>query len=128
MRDGAWEPWILLMLKAVEETSCWTTEKVAANSNFSEHTTEFVRDSLPKIYTRELVDVIFEQPYCRISDLVNKGVAKRQAASRYLKDMVGLGVLVEQAVGKEKLFIHPKLMKLLSRDSNQFDPYIRVTK
>lgn len=127
-RDGAWEPWILFMLKAVEETSRWTTDKIAAIRNLSEHTTEFVRDSLPKIYTRELVDVIFEQPYCRISDLVNKGVAKRQAASRYLKDMVELGVLIEQAVGKEKLFIHPKLMKLLSRDSNQFDPYIRVTK
>jgi hypothetical protein len=42
--------------------------------------------------------------------------------------MVELGVLVEQAAGKEKLFIHPKLMKILSRDSNQFDPYIRVTK
>jgi len=127
-RDGAWEPWILFMLKAVEETSRWTTDKIAAIRNLSEHTTEFVRDSLPKIYTRELVDVIFEQPYCRISDLVNKGVAKRQAASRYLKDMVELGVLVEQAAGKEKLFIHPKLMKILSRDSNQFDPYIRVTK
>jgi Fic family protein len=127
-RDGAWEPWILFMLKAVEETSRWTTDKIAAIRNLSEHTTEFVRDSLPKIYTRELVDVIFEQPYCRISDLVNKGVAKRQAASRYLKDMVELGVLVEQAAGKEKLFIHPKLMKILSRDSNQFDPYISVTK
>jgi Fic family protein len=126
-RDGAWEPWILFMLKAVEETSRWTTDKIAAIRNLSEHTTEFVRNSLPKIYTRELVDVIFEQPYCRISDLVQKGVAKRQAASRYLKDLVELGVLVEQAVGKEKLFIHPKLMKILSQDSNQFDPYGRVT-
>ena len=127
-RGGAWEPWILFMLKAVEETSRWTTDKIAAIRGLSDHTTEFVRESLPKIYTRELVDVIFEQPYCRISDMVNKGVAKRQAASRYLKDMVELGVLVEQAAGKEKLFIHPKLMKILSRDSNQFDPYIRVTK
>ena len=127
-RGGAWEPWILFMLKAVEETSRWTTDKIAAIRGLSDHTTEFVRESLPKIYTRELVDVIFEQPYCRISDLVNKGVAKRQAASRYLKDMVELGVLVEQAVGKEKLFIPPKLMRLLSQDSNQFEPYTRVTK
>ena len=122
-REGAWEPWILFMLKAVEETSSWTTDKIAAIRNLSEHTTEFVRHSLPKIYTRELVDVIFEQPYCRISDLVNKGVAKRQAASRYLKVMEELGVLEEQSVGKEKLFIHPKLMKLLSRDSNEFETY-----
>ena len=125
-RDGAWEPWILFMLKAVEETSRWTTQKIAAIRNLSEHTTEFVRLSVPKIYTRELVDVIFEQPYCRISNLVNKGVAKRQAASKYLKDMVALGVLVEQPSGKEKLFIHPKLMKLLSYDSNQFVPYFGV--
>ena len=49
------------------------------------------------------------------------------AASKYLKDMVALGVLVEQSVGKEKLFIHPKLMKLLSHDNNQFAPYFGVT-
>jgi len=58
---------------------------------------------------------------------VSKGVAKRQAASKYLKDLVALGVLVEQTVGKEKLFIHPKLMKLLTHDSNQFAPYFGVT-
>ena len=122
-RDEAWEPWILFMLKAVEETSRWTKEKIAAIRSLSDHTTEFVRIKLPKIYTRELVDVIFEQPYCRISDLVNKGVAKRQAASRYLKSLVDVGVLNEISVGKEKIFIHPKLMKLLSRDTNQFEVY-----
>ena len=122
-RDGAWEPWILFMLKAVEETSRWTTDKIAAIKGLSDHTTEFVRENLPKIYTRELVDVIFEQPYCRISDLVNKGVAKRQAVSRYLKELVKVGVLREISVGKEKLFIHPKLMKLLSQDANKFELY-----
>jgi hypothetical protein len=42
----------------------------------------------------------------------------------FLKELVELGVLVEQAVGKEKLFIHPKLMKILTRDENGFDRYI----
>jgi Fic family protein len=121
--NQAWEPWVLFMLKAVEETSRWTTEKIAAIRSLSDHTTEFVRNKLPKIYTRELVDVIFEQPYCRISDLVTKGVAKRQAASRYLKSLVDVGVLNEIGMGKEKIFIHPKLMKLLSRDTNQFEIY-----
>ena len=125
-QDGAWEAWILFMLKAVEETSRWTTDKIAAIRALSEHSTEYVRDSLPKIYSRELVDVIFEQPYCRISDLVNKGVAKRQAASRYLKDLVEVGVLVAQPFGKEKLFIHPKLMKILSHNSNHFEAYKKI--
>ena len=122
-RDQAWEPWLQFMLQAVAETSKWTTSKVAAIRKLAEHTTEHVRTKLPKIYTRELVDVIFEQPYCRIGNLVDKGIAKRQAASRYLHDLAVLGVLREMPFGKEKLFIHPKLMQLLSRDSNQLVPY-----
>lgn len=122
-RDQAWEPWLQFMLQAVAETSKWTTGKIAAIRKLAEHTTEYVRERLPKIYTRELVDVIFEQPYCRIGNLVDKGIAQRQAASRYLHDLADLGVLREMPFGKEKLFIHPKLMQLLSRDNNQFQPY-----
>lgn len=122
-RDQAWEPWLLFMLQAVADTSKWTTGKIAAIRALAEHTTEHVHTRLPKIYTRELVDVIFEQPYCRIGNLVDKGIAQRQAASRYLHDLAALGVLREMPFGKEKLFIHPKLMQLLSRDNNQFQPY-----
>ena len=72
---------------------------------------------------RKLVDTIFEQPYSRISNLVDKNIAKRQAASTYLKKLVEIGVLHELQLGKEKLFIHPKLLRLLQDDSNQFIPY-----
>lgn len=122
-REHAWEPWILYMLKGVEETAMWTTAKIAAIRALADHTTEYVREKLPKIYSRELVDIIFEQPYCRIGNLVEEGIAQRQSASRYLKEMAAIGVLHEQEYGREKLFIHPKLMQLLIRDSNQFTLY-----
>ncbi len=122
-RDAAWEPWILYMLRGVEETAGWTTAKIAAIRRLTEHTTEFVRSALPKIYSRELVDVIFAQPYCRIAFLERAGIAKRQAASRYLKALAGIGVLREEKSGREKLFIHPKLMALLTRDGDEFAPY-----
>lgn len=120
---GEWEAWLMFMLNAVAETAQWTSAKIAAIRSLAEHTTAYVRNQLPKIYSRELVDVIFEQPYCRIQNLAEKNVAQRQAASRYLKDLVRIGVLTEMQSGKEKLFIHPKLMLLLSRDSNAFMPY-----
>lgn len=118
-----WEAWVLYMLKAVEQTSEWTTQKITAIRALAEHTTAYVRHVCPKIYSRELVDVIFEQPYCRISDLVTKGVAGRQSASRYLKELSDKHILREMTAGREKLFIHPKLMLLLSRDTHQFEPY-----
>ena len=83
----------------------------------------YVRERLPKIYSRELVDAIFEQPYCRIANLVDKGVAQRQAASRYLQDLVSIGVLREAKVGKEKLFTHPRLLQLLSSDAHEVPSY-----
>lgn len=122
-RERAWEPWVLYMLEAVEQTARWTTAKIGAIRNLSDITVAHVRARAPKIYSRELVDVIFEQPYCRISNLVEKDIAQRQAASRYLKELVEIGVLREMAVGKEKLFLHPKLMRLLEDDDNVVAPY-----
>lgn len=122
-RDQAWEPWLLYMLEAVEETSRWTLAKIVAIRALAEHTAEFVRRTLPKIYSRELVDLIFAQPYCRIANLGAAGIAKRQTASKYLLELVGAGVLTEQAAGKEKLFVHPKLMNVLTNDGNDWEPY-----
>lgn len=122
-RDGAWEAWVLYMLRAVEDTAAWTTAKIDAVRTLAATTAAYVRAKLPKIYSRELVDVIFEQPYCRIANLVQAKIAGRQAASRYLKALVAIGVLSEQTFGKEKLFVHPKLMALLTRDRNTFESY-----
>jgi Fic family protein len=122
-RTQAWEPWILYVVKGVEETATWTTEKIAAIRALQAMTVDHARKAAPKIYSRELVDLIFELPYCRIQNVVEKEIAGRQAASRYLKQLGEIGVLKEVAVGREKLFIHPKLVQLLTRDSNRITPY-----
>jgi Fic family protein len=49
--------------------------------------------------------------------------ARRQAASRHLKALVEIGVLQEMQLGREKIFIHPKLMQLLTHDSGAFSRY-----
>ena len=122
-RDGDWQPWIIYMLNAVEQTAKWTTNKIAAVRELIEHTTVFVKEQLPKIYSHELVQVIFEQPYCRINNLVESDIAKRQTASVYLKQLCDIGVLTEVTAGKEKLFVHPKLITLMTTDNNNFLPY-----
>ena len=120
---GDWEAWLGWLLPGIEETARWTTAKIAAIRELSEATASYVRERSPKVYSRELVDLIFERPYCRIGDLEPAGIAKRQAASRYLKELVNIGVLEEQAVGREKLFVHPKFLRLLTRETNAFTPY-----
>jgi Fic family protein len=126
-RESAWEPWVLYVLEGIEETANWTKDKIAAIRNLLTHTTAFVRSELPKIYSHELVDLIFEKPYCRIGDVVEANIAERQTASRYLKELARIGVLREIESGREKLFIHPKLMVLLTRDSNHVPPYLSLS-
>ncbi len=122
-REDAWEEWVLYILKGVEETALWTTAKIGAIRLLSGHTVEYVRNRLPKVYTMELINLIFERPYCRIPNLVEAKIAERQTASRYLKQLAEIGVLEEQTLGREKLFLHPKFLKLLVRESNTFAEY-----
>lgn len=114
---GQWEEWILFMLEAVRTTAQWTTSRIRAIRGLIDRTAETIRDRLPKIYSRELAEIVFVQPYCRIGDLVEANIAKRQSASVYLKALAKIGVLEEREVGREKLFLNTALLKLLAEPS-----------
>jgi Fic family protein len=116
--DAAWQPWVLFMLSAVTETAHWTTGKIRAICKLQESAIAFARERAPKIYSRELVDLLFVQPYCRIQNVVESGVAKRQTASTYLKQLADLGMLREVKIGREKLFLHPNFVRLLTSDDH----------
>jgi Fic family protein len=125
-RDQNWEPWLLYIINGVAKTATWTTEKIGTIRLLSDNTADYVRERLPKIYSHELVSLIFELPYCRISSLTSRGIAKRQTASLYLKQLVEIGVLAEAETArpvKEKLFTHPKLIQLLTQDHNGWTGY-----
>ncbi len=114
----AWGPWISFVLDSIENTCGWTTEKIKAIRDLMRHTGDFIHRRLPKIYTWELVELLFKQPYCRIANVVDAGLAKRQTASVYLKSLVEIGVLREIDAGRESLFVHPKYIELLTGDEN----------
>ncbi len=116
--EQSWTPWIMFILDGIEETCTWTTGKIKAIRELMEHTGEFVQQQLPKIYTWELVELLFKQPYCRIGNLVDAGIAKRQTASVYLKLLCEAGVLKEIKSGRENIFVHPKYIELLTGEEN----------
>ncbi len=114
-RLGEWEEWILFMLKAIEITSIQTIEKINTIRNLLDHTVEKVRTDAPKIYKKELVELLFEQPYSKIEYVVNQLGVERKAASRYLKELEKLGILESQKVGREILYINKDLIEILKK-------------
>jgi cell filamentation protein, protein adenylyltransferase len=112
--ERKWEDWICYMLAAVTDTARWTTEKIGAIRDLLHEIAEKIKRDAPRIYSRELAEIIFAQPYCRIGSLVDAGIAQRQSASQYLKVLRDIGVLEEHKSGREKLFINPALLKILT--------------
>ena len=113
---GAWEPWLLYMLAGVTDTARWTMGKINGIRALLDDTAARIRRDAEPIYTKELAELIFVRPQCRIAHLVDAGIAKRQTASLYLKQLAAIGVLREHRLGREKVFVNPALIELLTRD------------
>lgn len=122
-RSSDWEQWIQFILIGVRETAEWTVAKIAAIRELQAQTVAHVRKIAPRIYSHELIELIFDRPYCRIQNVIDREVAGRQTASAYLKGLVAAGVLTERPIGREKLFINNRLMNLLTRDANDWLPF-----
>ncbi len=113
--DDAWEEWALFMLEAVGSTAEWTRRRIHDVRELQESTADKMKQDLPGIYRRELVDLIFEQPYCRIENVVTAGLAKRQTAAVWLRALAGAGFLREIQVGRNKVFINHEFLALLTK-------------
>ncbi len=112
-RTDQWEDYILYMLKAIEETANDTIKKINRIKKQLEKTIEIVKDKAPKTYRKELVELLFEQPYSKIEFVVEKLKVERKAASRYLKKLEDIGILKSEKIGRENLFLNKELIEIL---------------
>ena len=108
-----WETWVLFMLEAVRSSAQWTVAKIEAVRELLDVTSLQVRRNLPKIYSRELIELIFLNPYSRIENLVKANVVKRQTASVYLGALVDEGILEKIKVGRQNFYMNRALLTLL---------------
>jgi Fic family protein len=114
-QKGDWEEWILFMLKAIESTSKNTISKISKIKDQLEQTIIEVQSKSPKIYRKEFVELLFEEPYSKIEFVVDKLNVERKAAYRYLREMEHIGVLKSQKIGRDTLYINKKLIEILKQ-------------
>ena len=110
-----WEAWILYVLKGVESISNDTITQVRKINKLFEETKDIVQKKLPKIYSKELIELLFEQPYCKSEYLENRLKISRITAAKYLKELEKIEILKSKKVWKETLYINTKLFDLLKK-------------
>ena len=112
-RTGEWAEWIIFMLEGIESTSRGTIAKIAGIKTLLDSTLIKVQEKAPKVYRKELIELLFEQPYSKIDFVVNKLGVERKAASRYLKELEDIGIVESQKVGRGALYINRELIEIL---------------
>jgi len=105
---------IMFMLKAIEEQS-EATVKTIKNIEILMKKFKFTLSKKTSFYTHEFIELLFSKPFMTIDYLQQQlGLSARQTASKYLAEMVELGLFKEQKIGNSKFFYSKEFLKLLS--------------
>lgn len=113
--EEAWLEWILYFLDAITETSKWTLSKILAIQELIDSSLIFIKSKAPTIYTKELVELLFTQPYIRIQNIIDAENIGRDTASKRLKSLCEIGFLEEIKRGREKVFVNHQFLSLLKK-------------
>ena len=113
--EGAWEKWVLYMLDAVTNTATLTCDKISKIRKLMDDWSARLKSERPRMYSKDLVEIVFRHPYSKIRFLEQEGIATRQTASKYLQAMADMDLLRPIRVAREIYYINDAFLRLLSR-------------
>ena len=103
------------MLDGIEQTSLATIELIGGIDELMRETKATIKGELPKIYSKDLVEILFMHPYTKIEFLVNGLGVTRKTASKYLNELEKIGILKSIQIKNSKFFINEELFYILKR-------------
>lgn len=119
---GNWENWIVYMLEMIEQTASEGLRTIESIEELMRTTGHELQLKYPKIYSIDLLHVIFKLPYTKRQFLVEAGLGNLKTVGNYLNKLESAGFLKSEQVGKEKLYLNEPLMQLLSVDKLPSEP------
>lgn len=109
----SWQDWIIYMMKAVEETSNYTIQKINEIDRIFKNTSELINKNMPKT-RKETIEKMFEQPYIRPKRLIDGNMKSLNTSKKFLEQVKDLKIVYPKKIGKEVFYINADLFELLS--------------
>lgn len=110
-----WEGWVLFILLGIEQTAVKTIAQIKEMNRLFLKTEVTIKKGLQKKYNKELLEILFEHPYCKTEYITTRLNISRITAAKYLKELEDLGVLQSKKIWKETLYINTGLYSLLKK-------------
>ncbi len=114
--EGAWQEWILYMLRAVDRTARSTLLKIEAIREVQSDLADRARLATRGGRDATFLELLFEQPYTRIRTVMERCGVSRPTATGWLGDLVATGVLTERRSGRDRLFRNHRFLEVLLAD------------
>lgn len=112
---GAWEEWILYMLEMISFTAIKGGNLLNQVNELMQTFTEEVKSTLPKVYSKDLIEILFKLPYTKRQYLIDADLGTPKTVGNYLNELEDAGLLTSEKVGKEKLYLNFRLMEILEK-------------
>ena len=118
VRDrGTWEEWVLYILDAVATSAREGIATVRAIADAQFEVKHRVRSELKRIYSHDLINNLFANPYTKVQFVQRDLDVSRITATKYLDLLAGAGILLKVKVGRSSYYINVRLLRVLTAPS-----------
>jgi len=115
--------WVHYFLIGIQATATDALDRIYNIKTAMMDCKQELRSSLPRIYSQELLNNLFAYPYTKI-DFVQSAIGvSRPTASKYLNEIVGLGLLSKRKIGNSNYYINDELFNILTAESEAMQSY-----
>jgi len=111
---GNWKDWILFMLRAVEQTSNLTFEKINEIISSKDAILNYVKSEKKFQNPTDLIDCIFTQPFTKVNHLVETNLYAEKTARKYLNDLSDMQILEKRTIDGKHYYLNIELYRILS--------------
>jgi Fic family protein len=112
---GDWKNWLLFMLRAIENTSNQTFNKINDIVTAKDSIIEYIKKEEPKLRSPEdLVGAIFTQPLTKVKHLTDQKIYAENTARDYLNKLCDLQVLEKKEMRGHHYYLNLELYRILA--------------
>lgn len=116
--EDAWEAWILYILEGITRTAKESVLLIEEITKLIQQTKMELRTKLPKLYSKDLLELLFKHPYTKIGFLVDELGITRKTAGLHLRAIEEIGILESVKMGRDVYFVNKRLFEVLQKGAS----------
>jgi Fic family protein len=112
---AAWKDWLIFMIKAIENTSIDTYNKINDILAAKEGILHVLEKETGISRPESLVDAIFTQPYTKVKHLTDKKIYAENTARQYLNQLAEMGIVERREISGGHYYMNLELYRILGQ-------------